>query len=354
MSDSVQVTVSPDRLVINPGDRAQATAEIVNAGGVVEVFSVEVEGLEAGWYTLSVPSVSLFPGDKEKVSITLTPPSSSSSAAGSYDVSVKVSSRRDPSVSTTAGLSLDLGKISSYELDLTPKKVRARKGSFELVINNTGNITNTYQLEASDPENMCSYEFKSETVVVEPGTSIKVPFAVAPKKKPFTGAAKMFAFTVNVTPVASEVKAVQGQLECPPLFPKWALYAVGIGVVAVIVVPIVVIVVLGGGGGGVQSWTESVKLTSKGVKLYELHLPDVGTLQAEAEWSGAADRMSLVLFGPGVGEVDLARHEGDGPLSIDYSIKSQDVAKGDSWRVYVANLSENGDATATVNISYQP
>ena len=355
MSEKIEVGLSPERVVINPGEKAEVTVNIRNAGEVVEVFSIEIEGIESNWYSLSVSSVSLFPGDSETVRISFTPPLSSTSGAGSYTATVKVSSRRDSTITSTADLSLELGKISSYELDLTPKKVRGGKGSFEVVINNTGNLTNTYKLEASDPEAMCNFEFKSDTIAVEAGQMGKVPLTVSPKKRPLTGAAKLCTFTVTVTPVASEVKTVQGQLECPARFPKWAPMAL-IALVAIIVIIIVLVVVLGGGGGpGFASQQESFKLTPNGFQMYELKYRDVGSIQADVSWEGDADRLSLVLFGPIEAETALDRHEGVSPLTVTYAIEADDIESGDSWRIYVANLSDTDDAhNVTLDITYVP
>ena len=86
MSENIQVTVSPERVVLQPGGKAEVVATLQNAGDVVEVFSIELGGVEHEWYSLSLSSVSLFPGDKESIKITLNPPPSTVSKAGSYNV----------------------------------------------------------------------------------------------------------------------------------------------------------------------------------------------------------------------------------------------------------------------------
>ncbi len=78
MSDAIEVKLSTEHVVINPGEKAEVTAEVRNAGDVVEVFSVAVEGIESDWYSLSVTSISLFPGDKEAIRLSLAPPLSRS------------------------------------------------------------------------------------------------------------------------------------------------------------------------------------------------------------------------------------------------------------------------------------
>ena len=354
MSDNIEVALSQERIVINPGEKAEVAVNIRNTSEIVEVFSIEVEGIESSWYSTSISSVSLFPGDKETISISFTPPLSSSSGAGSYTATVKVSSRRDPTITSTVDLLLDLGKISSYELDLTPQKVRGGKGSFEIIINNTGNLTNTYKLEASDPEAMCSYEFKSDTVVVEAGQTSKVPLTVSLKKRPLTGATKFCTFTVTVTPIASEVKTIQGQLECPARFPSWAPIAL-VACIAVIVLVVVLVVMLGSGDSVevLDSRQESFTLSPNEYQMYEVKCDALGDIEADVIWSGAADRLSLVLFGPIEAQPALDRDEDVSPLSINYAIEVDDINAGDVWRIYVANLSDTGDAQVTLDMTYE-
>jgi uncharacterized membrane protein len=101
VSENIEVALSQERIVINPGEKAEVAVNIRNTSEIVEVFSIEVEGIESSWFSTSISSVSLFPGDKETISISFTPPLSSSSGAGSYTATVKVSSRRDPTITST-------------------------------------------------------------------------------------------------------------------------------------------------------------------------------------------------------------------------------------------------------------
>jgi hypothetical protein len=148
-------------------------------------------------------------------------------------------------------LSLQVEHYLQFELELAPKKSRGRKGSHKLYITNTGNTATTYTFNGDDPEDMCSFNFKENSVKVEPGAKVEVPVVVDPKKKPFTGNSKTYNFKITVTPHASEAgegKSVEGQFECTPLIPKWAL---AIGALALVAI-IAIIVVLNGGGSGTK------------------------------------------------------------------------------------------------------
>lgn len=249
MSEKISVIVSPDRLQVSPGSTAQATVTIKNVGDVVEAYSIATEGMDPGWATLSVSSVSLFPGDQEQVMLTVMPPKTSSSKAGSYTVTIKVASNRDPTLETTARLFADMGRVMTFDVDLSPKKTRARKGSYTLTISNTGNTAATYTFAGNDPENLCRFGFEPASIAVEPGATVEVPVVVDPKKKPFTGRSKTYSFTITVTSHASEVgetKTVQGELECRPAMPRWAIAVVTLVVVAAVAAAVVLVLMTRG------------------------------------------------------------------------------------------------------------
>lgn len=252
MSNTIDVALSPDKLQVAPGGSAATTATIKNAGDVVEAYSIEVEGIDRQWCSLSVSSVSLFPGDHEQVQLTVRPPKESASRAGAYDVALKVTSNRDPTLTATAHVAVQVGRVLSFNVDLLPKKARGGKGSYKVVIANHGNVPTTYTLVGQDPEGVCRFDFRQSAVTVEPGATAEVPVVVSPKKRPFTGKAKTYGFTLTVTSHASEAgetKTVQGQLECTPRMPTWALAAAA-AVLVLAVVAVVVVLVMGGGGGG--------------------------------------------------------------------------------------------------------
>ena len=355
MSKNIQVSLSPERVSLSPGETAEFAAIVQNTSDVVEAYSIDVQGVSPEWSKVSVTSVSLFPGDKETVRVQITPPISSSAKAGSYAVSVRVISKRDPAIGTIASFILDLGKMADYGLDLSPKRARGRKGPFQVAITNNGNITSTYKLDASDPEDMCCFQFKSDTVAVDPGTTKKVSLVVDPKKKPLTGAASTFSFTVKATPLEGEAKEVDGEFECRPLLPRWAVAAIALGVVALIA--LVVVLATRGNNLLLSRGFDffDVKLAPGQTKVCEFKVDNEDTIYARVTWSGTANRFSVVLMGPNEAEkshwAELSRQDGStSPLDIKHALSSDDVKYGGRWTVYITNVSDNKDE-GTVDIS---
>ena len=152
MSDLIGVTLNPEGLRVTPGDELRAVIEVQNAGRVVDAYSIEVQGLDPAWYSLGAPEVSLFPGDSETVDIVLRSPIGSDAAAGSYELTIRVTSSVSPSEETTVRTTLEVEPVYAFEPRVRPERVTGAVGAYSLTIANTGNAELTIDLEGSDPE----------------------------------------------------------------------------------------------------------------------------------------------------------------------------------------------------------
>ena len=148
---------------------------------------------------------------------------------------------------------MSIGTQSTPEVNISPKKIRAKKGTFQVTIPNREKQAHRYQLKASDPEGMCNYNFDKENITVAPGYTETVTLTVAFKKVHLTGTPKVCNFTVAATGTAGEIKTAAGQLECPAILPLWVLATGALAVVAIIAV--VVIMLANGNKGGSTALT---------------------------------------------------------------------------------------------------
>jgi hypothetical protein len=218
-----------------------------------------------------------------------------------------------------------------------PKKLKARKGHFQLAITNNGNTVSTYKLEGSDPEDICDFRFKSDTVAVDPGTTKKTPVIVNPRKKPFTGASRSFGFSVKAMPLEGEPKEADGELDCRPLLPKWAVAAIVLGVV--VLIALVVVLATRGDNLPPPPFDRNFDLAYAQKKVYPFKLELATTIKVDVTWGGGADGFSVVLRGPD-GAVH-AQDDGASPLSINHAVSDDDLVSGERWTVSVTNVSYN-------------
>jgi uncharacterized membrane protein len=212
VANNIQVSLSPDRVALAPGDTAEFSLVIHNTSDVVEEYSIEVQGISSSWSSLSASTVSLLPGEKESVLVNVNPPISAASQTGSYEASVKVASKRDATMFTSASFVLDLSTATEWEIKLSPRQATGKE-PFHVIITNRGNVRNTYRLGAADREGMCDYRFASDTVVVGAGATSEVTLTVSPKRKPSRGESKRVSFSVTATSLNGATKTMDGEVE---------------------------------------------------------------------------------------------------------------------------------------------
>ncbi len=245
MSDKIGVTLSLVTLEVNAGESVEFTATIHNRSQIVDQFTIGVEGLDPSWYDLSVSSVSLFPGDKGEVKITIHPPKTAETKAGSYPFTVKAVSGADPQEFTAAEASLAVRTFAGLGAEMSPTRVVGRSGTYIITLNNQGNADVTQSFEASDPEEALSYTFKPKEITVPAGGSATVELSAQLKKKPKVEGEKEYPFQVVVKPTGAdkfspEAKTLNGQLvyehkaRPKPRIPRWLIALIAV-VAAVII-----------------------------------------------------------------------------------------------------------------------
>jgi hypothetical protein len=276
MSDKIKVTLSPTILEVNAGESVELTATIHNRSQVVDQFTIALEELAPSWYDFSVSSVSLFPGDKDQIKVTLHPPKTAETKAGSYPFTVRAISGADPQQSTVAEASVEVHTFAELSADMSPTRLVGQSGTYIITLNNQGNADVTQSFEASDPEEGLDYTFKPEEVTVPAGGSATVELVAKLKKKPKVDGEKEYPFQVVVKPSGAdkfspEAKTLNGQLvyerkaRPKPKIPRWL-----IGVLAGVAVAIIVILLLRGCGGPPEiiEFAFNYTATDQG---YELH-----------------------------------------------------------------------------------
>jgi hypothetical protein len=245
VSDKIGVTLSSNALEVNAGDSVEFTATIHNRSQIVDQFTTEIEGIAPAWYDLSVTSVSLFPGDRDEVKITIHPPKTAETKAGSYRLTVKAVSGAAPEEFTVAEASVLVRTFIELSVEMSPTRVVGQSGTYVITLNNRGNAEVTQSFEASDAEEALNYSFKPQEVKVPAGGSATVELYARLKKKPKVEGEKEYPFQVVVKPSGAdrfspEAKTINGQLvyerkaRPKPRMPRW-LIAVIAAVAAVII-----------------------------------------------------------------------------------------------------------------------
>jgi hypothetical protein len=220
-----QASLSPTELSVEPGAVVDFALAIRNPGSAPGRYLIEVTGIDPSWIRLPTDSLSVDARDQKLLRLTIAPPRSPETRAGSYKVYARVSSTESHE-SVTAAAELTVKPFLDYALSLAPAQWWNRAGRFVLAIENRGNVAVAFGLSARDRNDACRYELESPTVTVQPAGSIRVPLRVQPKEQT-SGGAKSYAFAVTASPegYADRAQSVSAQFIPGPALSRQAAVA---------------------------------------------------------------------------------------------------------------------------------
>lgn len=217
MADKIEASIAPKELVLAPGDNAEATATLHNLGQSVDQFTLSVDGLDPGWYTLPVSSVALFPNDVDNLKLVLHPPKGDDTKAGSYTGRINVASQENPGEVATVEIIIEIRAVPRVELSISPESASGRYGAYQILLNNPGESEATLNLKAGDAGAGLQYSLRPESLTVPAGGNSQVELEVRMGLITYLGfGEKVFDFQVAATPgggtAADETPSVSGQL----------------------------------------------------------------------------------------------------------------------------------------------
>jgi hypothetical protein len=148
---AIRVRLGQDEVQVEPGGSAQLLAVVRNEGDAPDQVALEVEGVDAEWCAIPIPSFPLAPGEEVQERILIRPPRSTESRAGTYPILVRARSLENGG-SGVAQASLTIRPYSMLTLEIAPKRgivsPLRRRVPYELTLANYGNTEQTVQLHA--------------------------------------------------------------------------------------------------------------------------------------------------------------------------------------------------------------
>jgi hypothetical protein len=226
----VTASLQATKVAVAPGASATVEIRVRNTGAVVDVLHVEVVGDAAGWAVVSPPSVSLFPGQDQLVTVVFTPPMSADGPAGEVPFGVRVRSQEDPSGSVVEEGVLDVAPFLAVSAELQPRTSRGRKGAVhELAIDNRGTRAVTVNVEGVDPDANVLFAVEPPTLEVPANSAafVKVRLRAAHPFRKGTSLTRMFTVAVHDAAGAEQPLAVaNGMFVQEETFPRWVRRAI--------------------------------------------------------------------------------------------------------------------------------
>jgi hypothetical protein len=215
---AIRVRLRQDEVQVEPGGSAQLLAVVRNEGDAPDQVALEVEGVDAEWCAIPIPSFQLAPGEEVQERILIRPPRNTESRAGTYPLLVRARSLENGGASV-AQASITIRPYSMLTLEIAPKRGIAspvrKRVPYELTLANYGNTEQTVQLHASDPEDEVVFELERERIPLAPGETQNVLVYAQPRRIPTLANPALFSFTATARSVEDPLRAtsVQAQLE---------------------------------------------------------------------------------------------------------------------------------------------
>lgn len=199
------VSVRDARIRVEPGQISTTELTVRNPSGIVETYDINVLGPAAAWVSVDSPSVSLFPGDEQDVTLSFQPPMTSRIVAGEYAVGVQATSQVRGESTATAETVVTVPPFYRFRLVQAQSAYTVRTKATTLVrIVNDGNSTVTYSVQAIDPEGFMKVAPKDPTVTLAPGESRWVEINVRVAPKIIGSGFETRSFMITVTPLRDE------------------------------------------------------------------------------------------------------------------------------------------------------
>jgi len=223
-------------LIVTPGSTLTSTVTLRNDGGQYDHCQVRVQGIPPNWVSVSPAATTLAPGETQEVKISIQPPLSSLSRAGTHSVLVQVISQQALGQSNDIQQVLTIAPFTRFNCSLWPRELEDDQVT-QLTIENHGNSTETVTVRPKPDESLL-FEPEQAQIQIGPGEIEQLDFRVAPRSKPLVGRATQTTFSFQVTSSQGSEEVVSGQLTYRAILPlQWlllgllilALFCCGIG-----------------------------------------------------------------------------------------------------------------------------
>jgi hypothetical protein len=245
----IGVLLAATEFSVVPGGSTPIPLVLLNQGLDADTFALSVEGIAPGWVYAPVVALSLAPGQQQEVTLTVQPPDSAQTEAGSHPFRIQVNSRGMPGQASEVECVLTIAALTRFAAELRPQRVEAGQPA-RVLVENQGNVQQTFVVGWQSPGDEVIFEPReARQVGVPPGEVSMVEFRPAPRSRPFLGGEVSLPFVAYVQTPDQETRNLTGEVVTRGLLPGWVLPAVGIALLALIAT-IVLIAILGGGGSG--------------------------------------------------------------------------------------------------------
>ena len=167
---SVQAWFSGSELDVEPGHALVVPLTVTNLGQSTETFTLNPAGLAAAWTTIRPAYITLFAGSQQVVDVEVQPPRVPGTSSGPVSLAVRIVPQADPDDVETVETMLVVAPVYDRRLEVLQPALRSRRrATYEVMLENRGNVHASCRLHLVDPTNRVDGDFDPPAIGVEPG-----------------------------------------------------------------------------------------------------------------------------------------------------------------------------------------
>lgn len=231
-----------------PGSSVTIPVLLQNNGLKEDVFQLSIEGIPANWISTNALFTKLGPSESQEIEFALRVPRSPEAGVGRTPFKIHIISQDFPDQKAEVECILTVAAFSKFSASLHPGLLNAGQFGY-LIINNEGNIADTYHLSFQSPANLLIFEKeiqvskrgtqqiemayieipRDEKIQVASGEQGKYAFRSRLKSRPLIGDEKTYPFTARVVSTENVFLELQGDTSENGLIPPWLAATLAIG-----------------------------------------------------------------------------------------------------------------------------
>lgn len=214
-------SLDPAALDVVPGEQATCGLTVRNNGDIVESYQLQVVGEVAPWTVLDPPTLTLYPGTEQRVTMTFAPPRSFRAGIGELPYAVRVLPAERPVYAVAPEGTINVLPFSETTAEIIPRTSKGRRrAKHEVAVDNRGNVPIIAEVVGGDPDNQLFVTPSPARLQVPPGQALFTTVGIRNRKRYWTGPPITRPFQVMVTPENEQPITLDAATLQLPILPR--------------------------------------------------------------------------------------------------------------------------------------
>jgi hypothetical protein len=160
------------------------------------------------------------PKDQQPVQVTIHPPRTPQSRAGTYPVAIRVSRISGSERPAEIKGKLVVGVFTQFTTELQPQRLKAGENA-QLTVRNLGNAQQVFNVVSHDRAEEIEFKPSQVKMVVDEGASGILSFRAGVRRRPWFGGKQFHPFTTQVNPSRGDPQVLTGEVVSSARLPAW-------------------------------------------------------------------------------------------------------------------------------------